>query len=43
MREAKLARLGVDLNELDIDRVALLETCLLNRCKALPVDLADVE
>ena len=42
-RELELACLGVDVDELDVDGVALLDACLFYCLKTLPVYLGDVE
>jgi hypothetical protein len=43
MRELVLTSLRIDLEQLNLDVVALLDTSLLDCLKTLPVDLADVQ
>jgi hypothetical protein len=43
MRELVLTCLRINLQELNLNVVALLDTSLFNGLKALPVDLADVQ
>ena len=43
VRELVLTSLRIDLKQLHLDLVALLDTSILNRLEALPVDLRDME
>ena len=43
VRELVLTCLRIDLKQLHLDLVALLDTSILNRLEALPVDLRDME